>query len=90
MWAILLRRLFSGGWKVKFVRQKDFTLLLNWSFELLSLTTEVREVPETFDCYWLDRTLERLEALIHVGFLLGRIQILRHFVPLVKNYTVTV
>ena len=72
------------------MRQKDLSLLVNWSFELLCLTTEIGEVPEAFDFYWLDRTLESLEALIHVGFLLSRIQILCHFVPLVKNYTVTV
>ena len=72
-----------------FVGQKDFTLL-NRSLDLLLLTTELSKVPEALDLYWLDRILERLEAFIHVLFLLSRIQILRHFVSFVKNYTVTV
>lgn len=65
-----------------FMGQKDLTLL-DRSHDLLLLTTEVSKVPEALDLYWLDRILERLEAFIHILFLLGRIQILCHFMSFV-------
>ena len=72
-----------------FVRHNDLALR-DWSLDFCLYSTEVRKVPETLDLNSVDRCFERLETSIHILFLLRRIQILCHFVGLVKNYTVAI